>query len=73
MNHPQRYQPAVDTVLGRLKALLNCSCGHTMTVHDWEGCHGTVGNEPCTCKQSDLQALDAAIDSMGGSPYKPAS
>ena len=63
---------AVHIESGRLRALMNCSCGHTVVSHTAQGdCRGvTIKNKRCACVLSDVSVLDAAIESFGGSSCK---
>lgn len=56
---------------GRLGSLMNCGCGHIADVHQPGGCQGlTLHGEPCRCRCSEAEVLEAAIESMGGSIYR---
>jgi hypothetical protein len=67
-------EPIGNTVIGHLHSMLNCSCscGHSIAFHHSRGCQGVTGRHGnCTCTLSAVEVLDAALELMGGSPYKP--
>jgi hypothetical protein len=43
--------------------LISCPCGHTVELHDSEGCG------QCRCVRSRGEALDAAIDAVRSRPW----
>ncbi len=47
--------------------LIDCTCTHDLTRHDSSGCRGS--GEPCGCRRTKLEALDAAIEIARVNPW----